>query len=70
MEDLDELDAYMSSLKDGAMDTKTKMALKRRLFELRQEEQKVRRLANIAKPANMPELKKWAWTYVWPKIIE
>lgn len=54
--EMDALDAYMSAIKSGMMDTKTKMKIKRRLMELRQEEQKVRKLVNIAKPAMLPEL--------------
>lgn len=56
-EEVDALDAYMTAIKSGAMDTKTKMKLKCRLLELKQEEQKVRKLVNIAKPASLPELK-------------
>ena len=56
-DDVDALDAYMSAIKSGAMDTKTKMKLKCRLLELKQEEQKMRKLVNIAKPASLPELK-------------
>ena len=52
---LDALDAYMSAIKAGAMDTKTKMNLKRRLLELRGEQQRIQKLANIAKPA-LPKL--------------
>lgn len=51
---LDALDAYMSSIKEGAVDTKTKMGLKRRLFDLRKERGRLERLVNIAKPALMP----------------
>ncbi|XP_071079378.1 kanadaptin-like [Haliotis cracherodii] len=57
-EEVDALDAYMSAIKSGVMDTKTKMKLKRQLIELKQEEQKLRRLVNLAKPAALPELKK------------
>lgn len=56
--ELDALDAYMSAIKSGMMDTKTKMKLKRQLMELKQEEQKTRKLVNIAKPTSMPELKR------------
>lgn len=56
-EDIDALDAYMNAIKSGMMDTKTKMKLKRQLMELKQEEQRVRKLVNIAKPASLPELK-------------
>lgn len=55
-DDLDALDAYMMAIKSGVMDTKTKMALKRQLMELKQEEMKIRKLVNIAKPASLPEL--------------
>lgn len=56
-DDVDALDAYMSAIKSGMMDTKTKMKLKRQLMELKQEEQKVRKLINVAKPTSLPELK-------------
>ncbi|XP_060067559.1 kanadaptin-like [Ylistrum balloti] len=56
--EVDALDAYMSAIKSGMMDTKTKMKLKRQLMELKQEEQKTRKLVNIAKPAMLPELKR------------
>ncbi|XP_060592039.1 kanadaptin-like [Ruditapes philippinarum] len=55
-DDVDALDAYMSAIKSGMMDTKTKMKFKRQLLELKQEEQKVRKLVNIAKPASLPEI--------------
>lgn len=44
-------DAYMMSLKAGALDTKSKTKLKRELFDLKQERKKIEKLANIAKPA-------------------
>jgi len=55
-DDGDALDAYMMAIKSGMMDTKTKMTFKRQLMVLKQEEQKVRKLVNLAKPASMPEL--------------
>ncbi|XP_064601680.1 kanadaptin-like [Liolophura sinensis] len=55
--DIDALDAYMLSIKSGAMDTKTKMKLKCRQLELKKEELRLRKLINIAKPASLPELK-------------
>ena len=58
-DDLDALDAYMTALKSGAMDTKTRMKVKRQIFDLRKEEQRLQRLVNIAKPANLPSLKKY-----------
>ncbi|CAL1536937.1 unnamed protein product [Lymnaea stagnalis] len=56
-EEMDELDAYMVSIKAGAMDTKTRMQLKGDLLKLKMEEQKLRKLVNIAKPATLPPLK-------------
>ena len=53
MSGLDALDAFMANIKSGAMDTKTKMALKRRKFDLEKEKAKLEKLANIAKPANV-----------------
>ncbi|XP_059160552.1 kanadaptin-like isoform X2 [Physella acuta] len=55
-EEMDELDAYMVSIKSGAMDTKTRMKLKGDLLKLKVEEQKLRKLVNIAKPALLPPL--------------
>ncbi|XP_053408761.1 kanadaptin-like [Mercenaria mercenaria] len=55
-DDVDALDAYMSAIKSGMMDTKTKMKFKRQLLELKQEEQRIRKLVNIAKPASLPEI--------------
>ncbi|KAK7505578.1 hypothetical protein BaRGS_00003323 [Batillaria attramentaria] len=54
----DALDAYMTLLKADVMDTKTRLSLKRELLTLRMEEQRLRRLVNIAKPATLPEIKK------------
>uniref|UniRef100_A0A0L8GLK9 Uncharacterized protein n=1 Tax=Octopus bimaculoides TaxID=37653 RepID=A0A0L8GLK9_OCTBM len=56
-EDLDALDAYMNSIKSGMMDTKTRLKLKRRLLELRPQEQRLRKLMNIAKPVSFECLK-------------
>ena len=50
---LDALDAFMANIKSGAMDTKTKMALKRRKFDLEKEKVRLEKLANIAKPADI-----------------
>ena len=57
-EEEDALDAYMTAIKAGVMDTKTRLSLKRELLTLRTEEQRLRKLVNLAKPADMPELKK------------
>ena len=48
----------MTAIKAGVMDTKTRLSLKRELLTLRTEEQRLRKLVNLAKPAAMPELKK------------
>ena len=53
---IDALDAFMASIKSGAMDTKTKIALKKDLFTLRGEQQKLIKLVNIAKPPDLPPL--------------
>lgn len=57
-EEDDALDAYMTAIKAGVMDTKTRLTLKRELLTLRTEEQRLRHLVNIAKPASLPVLKK------------
>jgi hypothetical protein len=53
---IDALDAFMASIKSGAMDTKTKLGLKKQLFSLRTEHQRLVRLVNIAKPPDLPPL--------------
>lgn len=62
---MDALDAYMSAIKSGVMDTKTKMKLKRQLLELKKEEQKFQRMVNVAKPAALPDLKRFKISYVY-----
>lgn len=52
---MDELDAYMTAIKSGSLDTKTRTAIKRRLVDAKREQQRLQKLANIAKPA-MPQL--------------
>ena len=54
---MDALDAFMSTIKAGCMDTKTKMTLKCSLVELRREQMRLKKLVNITKPV-MPALKK------------
>lgn len=55
-EGLDAIDAFMESLKTGTtLDTRTKMKIKRELFELKQQRQKLAKLINIAKPS-LPKL--------------
>ncbi|XP_055879098.1 kanadaptin-like [Biomphalaria glabrata] len=56
-DELDELDAYMVSIKSGVMDTKTRMQLKGNLLKLKGEEQKLRKLVNVVKPPTLPPLK-------------
>ena len=55
---IDALDAFMASIKSGAMDTKTRMSLKKQIFGLKTEQQRLIRLVNIAKPPDMPALKR------------
>lgn len=62
---MDALDAYMSAIKSGVMDTKTKMKLKRQLLELKKEEQKLQRMVNVAKPAALPDLKRFKISYIY-----
>ena len=45
----------MKSIKGGAMDTKTRIKLKRELFDLQKELKRVERLMQAAKPA-LPSL--------------
>ena len=49
-DDIDALDAFMKSIKGGAMDTKTRIKLKRELFDLQKELKRVERLMQAAKP--------------------
>lgn len=56
MEEMDELDAYMNSIKSGVMDTKTRLRLKGELLHLKMEEKRLLRLVNIARPAMLPPL--------------
>ncbi|KAL8615990.1 hypothetical protein ACOMHN_014952 [Nucella lapillus] len=57
-EEDDALDAYMTAIRAGVMDTKTRLSLKRELLTLRTEEQRLRKLVNLSRPADMPVLKK------------
>lgn len=43
----------MANIKSGEMDTRTKMSLKRRLFDLRKEKARLEKLANVAKPTDV-----------------
>merc|ERR1719382_2231286 len=53
-----DLDSYLSELKKGAqVDKETVTKLKVRIAELSKEKEKLVKLINIARPANMPELK-------------
>ncbi|XP_065346068.1 kanadaptin [Cloeon dipterum] len=54
----DELDAFMSTLsKDTTQDKIKRRAAKTQLLRLQQDEKRLVRLANIARPASLPELK-------------
>merc|ERR1711971_1059959 len=53
-----DLDSYLSELKKGAqVDKETVTKLKVRIAELSKEKERLVKLINIARPANMPELK-------------
>jgi len=58
MEDsgVDALDAFMMSMKSGGMDSRTRMELKRRAVELRQQQTQLQRLAALARPCSLPPL--------------
>jgi len=55
-EGVDALDAFMLSIKSGGMDSRTRMELKRRGVELRQQRAQLQRLAAVAKPCSLPPL--------------
>jgi len=55
-EGIDALDAFMLSIKSGGMDSRTRMELKRRGVELRQQRLQLERLVALAKPCNLPAL--------------
>jgi len=55
-EGVDALDAFMMSIKSGGMDTRTRMELKRRGVELRQQRLQLERLVALAKPCSLPRL--------------
>lgn len=52
-EGLDELDAFMLSMKSGGLDTKTKISLKHRLVELRQQKLSLERLVAAVQPCQI-----------------
>ena len=55
----DSLDAFMSEMKSGsALDGVSRKKLHLRTFELRKEQQRLKGLIKIVKPAEIPELKK------------
>lgn len=59
LDGIDDLDAYMTSIQtEATLDKSSRTALKVKLSQLRQEEEKLQRLINIAKPTTLPELKK------------
>jgi len=53
---VDALDAFMMSIKSGGMDSRTRMELKRRALELRQQRSQLQRLAALARPPSQPPL--------------
>ena len=56
----DSLEAFMSSIKSGTVMDKTKRAkLKIRKIELRKDQARLMKLINIAKPAALPEIKRY-----------
>ena len=55
-EAMDALDAFMMSIKSGGMDSKTRMELKRRGVELRQQRTQLECLVALAKPCSLPPL--------------
>jgi len=55
-EGMDALDAFMMSIKSGGMDSKTRVELKRRGVELRQQRTQLERLVALARPCNLPPL--------------
>ena len=55
-EGVDALDAFMLSIKSGGMDSRTRMELKRRGVELRQQRAQLQRLVAVAKPCSLPPL--------------
>jgi len=63
-----DLDSYLSELKKGAqVDKETVTKLKVRIAELSKEKERLVKLINIARPANMPELKSAEAATVKPK---
>lgn len=55
----DSLDAFMSEMKSGStLDGVSRKKLHLRTFELRKEQQRLKGLIKLVKPAEIPELKK------------
>lgn len=60
---LDDLDTFMNAVKSGLiMDSKTRIKLKQRLTELKQEESMLVRMLNIAKPLDLPPICPTIWS--------
>ncbi|XP_066991440.2 kanadaptin [Anabrus simplex] len=57
-DEVDALDAFMTNLSSEVPDKKLLVKLKSQLASLRQEEARLRKLVNIARPASLPELAK------------
>ena len=59
---LDDLDTFMNAVKSGLiMDSKTRLKLKQRLTELKQEEHRFIKMLNIAKPLDLPPICPAIW---------
>lgn len=54
----DELDAYMSSLQSGVVDKKMQSKLQFQLNQMQQEQRRLMKLVEIARPVNLPALEK------------
>ncbi|NWU93895.1 NADAP protein, partial [Upupa epops] len=60
----DSLDDFMTEMKSGApLDSVSRKKLHLRTFELRKEQQRLRALIRIVRPAALPELKPWSGSH-------
>ncbi|KAG8336336.1 Kanadaptin [Homalodisca vitripennis] len=64
----DELDAYMSSLKHASSDKIEVKKMKGEVTRLRSEEEKLRKLVNLARPTELPKLEPYVKPNVEKKI--
>lgn len=66
----DSLEAYMSSVKAGAvLDKKAITSMKIQVSQLKQEKTRLEKMMNLAKPANMPGLKKYVLFFSLARIV-